>query len=167
MNAGMSALVLEDSNPMRLLLTECLRAAGVVSVASVETLSEARRAVAHRSYDVALVDVGLDGENGLDFIRHVRLARRHRNRQMAMLVVSGQGDRSVVEAARDAGADGFLVKPVSSITISTTVKRLIAAPRNYIESADYYGPDRRRRVDPNYLGPERRQSGDQETFEID
>jgi DNA-binding response OmpR family regulator len=83
---------------------------------------------------------------------------------MPMLVISGQGQRQTIEAARDAGADGFLIKPVSTGAVAAKVKRLLWERQPYIESDSYFGPDRRRRRDDAYEGPERRGLS---TFEID
>jgi hypothetical protein len=32
-------------------------------------------------------------------------------------------------------------------------------PRAFIKTKNYFGPDRRRNVNPNYIGPERRKGG--------
>ena len=36
---------------------------------------------------------------------------------------------------------------------------VIANPRPFIKTKTYFGPDRRRNVNPNYAGPERRKGG--------
>ena len=36
---------------------------------------------------------------------------------------------------------------------------IVANPRPFIKTRSYFGPDRRRGVNPNYQGPERRKGG--------
>lgn len=157
--ANLNALVLEDNPHMRLLLTEVLRGIGVENVAAVASVTEAKTELREKPFHFALVDVGLEEENGLDFIQDLRRDRYNRHRYMPTIVVSGQGQRNVIEAARDCGADGFLIKPVSLGTLGAKVRQVLAQPSRYIESADFVGPDRRRRQDPNYRGAERRGRG--------
>jgi DNA-binding response OmpR family regulator len=162
----LNALIVEDNPHMRLLLSELLRQFGAERIASAANVSEARNHLDVHSFDLGLVDVGLDGESGLDLIRGLRLEPRSRHRRMPILVVSGQSQRATIEAARDAGADGFLVKPVSDAALRSRIKRLITEPCAYVEAPTFFGPDRRRRHDPNYRGPERRGVQD-DTFEIE
>lgn len=165
MKLNVNALVIEDNPHMQLLLGEMLRGLGAGKVATVANLSAARDEMGWKRYDVALVDVGLGAESGLDFVESVRRDRRSVHRRMPMMVISGQGQKSVIEAARDVGADAFLVKPVSRGAVVEGVNRLIFEPRPYVESSSFFGPDRRWRRDRNYKGPERRGGGS--TFELD
>jgi two-component system chemotaxis response regulator CheY len=36
---------------------------------------------------------------------------------------------------------------------------VVANPRPFIKTKNYFGPDRRRNVNPNYIGSERRRGG--------
>jgi hypothetical protein len=63
-----------------------------------------------------------------------------------------------VEAARDAGVTEFCAKPVSAAELYRKVRVAINAPRSFIRTPLYFGPDRRRRDDVSYDGKERRES---------
>lgn len=143
---------------MRLLLTEMLREARIERVTAVDTVADARHALDAGQFGVALVDIGLGPGSGLDFIRALRADRLHPHRRMPILVVSGQNDRASVQAARDCGADGFLMKPFSCADFITRLNMVLHSRIPYAESATYFGPDRRRGPDPFYRGPERRQA---------
>ncbi len=151
----MRALVLEDNAYMRRLLTEVLREIGV-QTQGCASINEARHELIARDFDFALVDIGIPPENGLDFIRQVRADRKARQRQLPMLVLSGQSQRAMIQAARDAGANDFLIKPVSIGALQTRLNRVLRSPEAFIESEDYYGPDRRRSNNEFYTGIERR-----------
>jgi len=61
-----------------------------------------------------------------------------------------------VEAARDAGVTEFCAKPVTAAEMIRKVAAVIDHPRHFVRSETYFGPDRRRRQDPNFSGQERR-----------
>lgn len=161
MRAHASALVLEDNEHMRFLLSQLLHELDIEQVDAVASIEEAQARVEFLTYDFALVDVGLRGESGLDFVRGLRLNAQHPSRRMPMIVVSGQNQAGIIGSARDAGADGFLTKPISQGALASRVKRVLDLPRRYVECADYYGPDRRRGPNPAYRGPERRRRDDE------
>ena len=51
-----------------------------------------------------------------------------------------------------------MAKPVSARALWQRIEAVLERPRAFIRCATYVGPDRRRRSDPNYAGPERRVS---------
>jgi DNA-binding response OmpR family regulator len=70
-------------------------------------------------------------------------------------MITGHTSPERVHAARDAGVNEFLAKPVSSKSIMARVISVIENPRPFVRTKAYFGPcRRRRRVD--YHGPERR-----------
>jgi DNA-binding response OmpR family regulator len=71
-------------------------------------------------------------------------------------MITGHSERSRVSAARDAGVNEFLVKPVTAKSLMERLTLIVNKPRNFVKSKNYFGPDRRRRPDPNYGGSERR-----------
>ena len=125
MQAGLSALIVEDNAQMRLLLSEVLREAGVPNIATAGSVGEARQRCQYGGYAFALVDVGMGGESGLDFIRGIRRDPLHPSHRMPMLVVSGQAQRATIESARAAGANGFLVKPVRAADLMEKLEKLL------------------------------------------
>jgi DNA-binding response OmpR family regulator len=71
-------------------------------------------------------------------------------------MLTAHSDKPRVEAARDAGATEFCAKPVTATELLRKVGAVINHPRPFVRSDGYVGPDRRRRDDPDYEGPERR-----------
>ena len=62
-------------------------------------------------------------------------------------------------AERDSGLKVWSKSGGSPVTSADMLKKVAAVidhPRPFIRSDDYFGPDRRRRDDPAYAGPERR-----------
>lgn len=149
------ALILDDDRQMHAVFSVLLREQGY-DVIGCENAEDANNHLARLSFSVALVDIGLSGDDGLAFVRALRCDRANVNRRMPVLVVSGQNGRSIVESARDGGADAFIAKPITADTLLTALQRIARRRRPFIDAKKYCGPDRRRGRDPHYAGPERR-----------
>src|SRR5512137_254348 len=76
--------------------------------ADAGTLAEARRSVTARRFDAVLLDLNLPDGNGLEWIRSLR----EEQPEIAIIVITGQGDVPTAVEAMRLGADNFLVKPV-------------------------------------------------------
>ena len=72
--------------------------------------------IAEGSFDAVLMDMVLPGINGIEAIRRIRKLSAPHGR-IAIIGVSGRGEDEA--ASREAGADGFLVKPVSPRALAT------------------------------------------------
>lgn len=77
------------------------------------------------------------------------------NRFLPIVVMTGYNSAECVKRARDAGMSEFMLKPFSAMVVQSRLKGVVQATRFYVESDDYFGPDRRRRRDA-WEAPERR-----------
>lgn len=106
---GLTVLVVEDSRfaceAMRLL---CLRSGARLRRA--DCLRSARRHLMSYRPSVVIVDLGLPDGSGLDLIREIA-ARQPR----VPVILATSGNAEGEEPALDAGADGFLPKPIESL----------------------------------------------------
>jgi DNA-binding NarL/FixJ family response regulator len=98
-------LVIEDTPHDREVIRRVVARAGHESV-GVTDASEAFAMLKNERFDVALVDLGLPGTDGIAALRQLRRS----NPELRLLVVSGWDDRAHVIGAVAAGADGYLVK---------------------------------------------------------
>ncbi len=74
--------------------------------------------IAESAFDAVLMDMVLPGISGIEAIRRIRQLRPPHGR-IAIIGVSGRGDDEA--ASRAAGADAFLVKPVSPRALATAL----------------------------------------------
>ena len=63
--AGLRVLLVEDEPIVAMLAEDMLDAIGCMVVATAATLADAQAALASTTFDVAIVDLNLDGEDGL------------------------------------------------------------------------------------------------------
>src|SRR6185436_20019100 len=78
--------------------------------------------VAEGAFDAVLMDMVLPGINGIEAIKRIRALAPPPGR-IAIIGVSGRGEDEA--ASRAAGADAFLVKPVSPRALATALLEAI------------------------------------------
>lgn len=97
-----------------------------------------------------------EADEGLDLMRFMRRSPDSPDTRMPIVACSPRRDFATVNAVINAGGHEYVLFPVSGDAL---LKKIIAARqanRVFIEQPDYVGPDRRRRDDKTYRGPERR-----------
>jgi PAS domain S-box-containing protein len=102
-------MIVEDNTDSRELLCELLEQAGfecraaATGAAALEVIEDFRP-------DVAVLDLGLPGMDGFELARHIRGDARAGT--MILIALTGYGQAADRAAAREAGFDEHLVKPV-------------------------------------------------------
>ncbi len=111
---GQTVLVVEDSrfacDAMRLL---SLRSGARIRRA--DSLKSAARHLSTYRPSVVIIDIGLPDGSGLDLIREIAGSN-----QRISVILATSGDDVMEGAAMEAGADGFLPKPISSLAAFQT-----------------------------------------------
>ena len=149
-------LLVDDNHHMRVLLTEILRAIGVKHVYEAADGSEALQVMRRAPVDIIITDFAMSPVDGVDFVRLLRNSPDSPNALCPVIMVSGHSTERRVGEARDAGVNEFLSKPVTARGVLERSGQIIDHPRPYVRSSEYFGPDRRRKDDPNYNGVRRR-----------
>jgi CheY-like chemotaxis protein len=149
-------LLVDDNHHMRLLLTEILRAIGVKEVFEAPNGAEALRILGKSPIDIVMTDLAMQPLDGIDFVRRLRNAANSPNPMVPVIMITGHSTLRRVAEARDVGVTEFLSKPVTARGVIERITRVVERPRPFVKTQSYFGPDRRRRDDPNYPGPYRR-----------
>jgi two-component system chemotaxis response regulator CheY len=114
--AAPRVLVVDDSSLVRLYYHEALTRAGFAVEQAINGL-EALEKVLAASFDLIIVDVNMPRMDGLAFLHRVR-ATQAPTSTVPALVVSTEAGTQDAEAARQAGANFYLVKPVSQADVA-------------------------------------------------
>ena len=113
-------LVADDDRVVLLTLSEGLREAGFEVVEARDGL-QALALCRSETPDLALLDIRMPGLDGLE------LARRLRDEtDVPFLFLSAYGDEALVRRAVEAGALGYLIKPLDVVAILPTLRTALA-----------------------------------------
>jgi CheY-like chemotaxis protein len=152
----LNVLLVDDSKSMRSLIRVILQAWGITNIYEAEDAETAFNRLKEFAIDVILVDIMMKPMNGIEFTKQVRNAEDSADPFVPIIVISGYTERERVLAARDAGANEVMTKPITAKALYSRLVEVIEHPRPFVRAPDYFGPDRRRAHDSNYDGPERR-----------
>lgn len=151
-----TVLVVDDNSHMRSLLKELLKSIGVNEIREAADPVDAFELMRTNVIDILLVDLSMPMIDGVEFVKMIRTGEDSPNKFLPIIMVTGHSERSKIEAARDAGINEFLVKPINAKSLMMRLQAVINTPRQFIKSTSYFGPDRRRGQADNYDGPWRR-----------
>jgi CheY-like chemotaxis protein len=155
--SGLRLLLIDDSRSFLSLLTDVLHGFGIREITRTSDAIEAFEIIGREALDVALVDYEMPLINGIEFANMVRTAPDSRNKFLSMILLTSHCSRKVVMESLKAGFDDFLAKPMRPDHLRQKLTQLTQNPKNYVLTpSGYFGPDRRRRTDPQFGQEERR-----------
>lgn len=155
---GTTALVVDDDDSIRFVLTKTLEGLGI-EVTAVDDGAEVLALVSRRHFDLLVIDLHMPGMNGFGVLRRIRqsgsgtLPRPRTAPGVPILVVSAESEAATVANARRLGASAQLSKPVDIDAFEAAVLALlgraapasVAAPDAAATTPDA-GPARSQRV---------------------
>ncbi len=149
-------LLVDDNAHAINLVKAMLRGFGSDRLDDAQTISAAKMRMKANPADIVILDYMMGTEEGVTFARWLRNDPESPNQFVPIILLTGHADVTRIKAARDAGVNEFCIKPVTPADLMKRIVTVINQPRAFVRSGTYFGPDRRRRDDPNYKGPERR-----------
>ncbi len=118
-----TVLLIDDSKPQLLNSRFTLERGGF----AVETVSDPLQAIERifvTQPDLIITDVNMPGKDGITLVREIR--RMLQFRSTPLLVMSTDSQKHLFEQAREAGATGWLMKPVRQEDLLATVVKLLS-----------------------------------------
>jgi CheY-like chemotaxis protein len=122
--ATKSVLVVDDS-PENLKLILVILAASGYELTTASDAHEALRILSQRHTDLILLDLQLPGMDGLELTR--QLKAQPQTRSIPIVAVTAYAMKGDENKAREAGCDGYIVKPLDKRLLRSVVK-------SYLES---------------------------------
>jgi two-component system, chemotaxis family, chemotaxis protein CheY len=163
-------LVADPSDLYRELFRRLLYGFGAKRVLEASDVATARRLMVDRGVDFLICAADLPGAgapgagSGVDFVRAIRLDPRHPLRSIPMIITMGTARRLSVGQSRDSGVNFVLSKPVAPVVLYDRINWIARRPRQFWESATYFGPDRRFR-ETDFDGMPKRRLSDEDVGE--
>jgi DNA-binding response OmpR family regulator len=115
-------LVADDDDDILLLVTTRLKRDGF-DVIEARSGDEALALAQARRPDVAVLDVGMPGLDGLEVLERIRADDTLRG--MRVLLLTAKAQESDVRRGYDRGADAYVRKPFSPTELSARVRALL------------------------------------------
>lgn len=159
----LSVLLVDDQPFFRATLAEILRALDVNQIHTAENGAMGIEAAKALDPDMIFADWNMPDMDGVAMTRAIRRGALRR-RDIPIVLITGRNRQSDILEARNAGVDEILIKPINVRGVQERLALAIGKPRPFVESLTYVGPCRRRRENPNYLGPRRRMSDPLDVF---
>jgi len=126
-----------------------LSSLGVKNITEAEDTSAALKEAQDPNLDMIICSWLMDVIEGPEFVKMIRCGENSVNPYIPIIMMSAFTERYRVIAARDAGVNEFLAKPVSPMSLYQRIVSIIEKPRPFIRTPSYFGPCRRRKT----LGP--------------
>ncbi|HWE93878.1 MAG TPA: response regulator [Tepidisphaeraceae bacterium] len=110
-------LIVEDDTLVGMGLRAHLEKLGHEVIAQASTAAEAQAIYRDKHPDIVLMDIRLNGVDGIDLAGMLLKERR-----APMIVISAFSDKELIERASVAGVFGYLIKPVSAESLQAQIE---------------------------------------------
>jgi CheY-like chemotaxis protein len=140
-------LIVEDHAFTRLLIKEVLQSLGCQqgNIHEAEDGSSGLKALQDNRADLIICDWQMEPMDGLTFVRKLRDPEMSKNPFVPIIFCTAYTDRDLIQRARDTGVTEVMTKPITVKAIESRIKAIVEQPRPFVDSTQYFGPDRRRR----------------------
>ena len=149
-------LLVDDMKPMLTLTKSILTTFGFTHIFTAQNGEEAFNLLCKHDPDFIITDWIMEPMDGVQFTKKVRTDPRSPNPYVPIIMMTGFSSKLRVEGARDNGITEFLVKPFTAQDLYARVFQIIEKPRKFVDTGEFFGPDRRRKSGKGYEGPRRR-----------
>ncbi len=106
-------LVADDSSTMRKIILRSLNAVGVIDITEAADGDEAIKLFGGGGFNLVLTDWNMPGKSGLEVIQAIRTT----NKEVPIIMVTTEAEKSRVLEAIQAGVSDYLVKPFTADTL--------------------------------------------------
>lgn len=153
-------LIVDDNNQSLEVIMAILMGFGVNKSTKCNSAADARKALASRTFDLAIIDCEMPEEDGFSLVRHIRSDPNMQNFTVPVLMMSAITSQTRVETSRDTGANFCIAKPVSPTTLLDRMLWIARSNRTFISDPGYMGPNRRFHTVPLPEGMSERRNSD-------
>lgn len=153
-------LVADPSSYISMLLHSMLRGFGSNKVLDVRNSNGVLQTLTGQKIDILICDIQLPPHGGLSLTRAIRGKSDNEHRTIPILMMSSDSRESTIKRVRDTGANMVIAKPISPASLYDRLSWIAFHPRKFVDTENYFGPDRRFKIEgyPNGIG---RRKGDQ------
>ena len=115
-------LVVDDSSTVRQQVATALKPAGFVILEAADGQEGLAAVDSNRDIAMVVCDVNMPNMNGLEMVEKVK--SKPENKALPILMLTTEGQPSMIKRAKAAGASGWIVKPFDASQLVQTAKHL-------------------------------------------
>ncbi|MHC4295091.1 MAG: response regulator [Planctomycetota bacterium] len=119
-------LVVDDNEPMRLLLRKHLGDLGIGTVRTAVDGMEALKLIAEQRPDLIITDQQMERLDGLHFVWELRTSSDPKLKDIPVIMMTAYTAAELLQEAVKAGIDDFLAKPISKETLSERILMVLS-----------------------------------------
>ena len=112
-----------DDKDMNLMVVKSLLRRTMIRVDTAESAAKAYEKYEAEDYDLVLMDYMMPDVNGIEAMKHLREIDAGKNRHVPMIVLTADATRSSREKFMAGGFDDYLLKPIDSSLLESTLIR--------------------------------------------
>ena len=120
-----TVLVVDDSSTVRQQVSLALKQAGFNILEAADGREALATIESNRGIAMVVCDVNMPVLNGLEMVEKVK--SRPENRALPILMLTTEGQPSMIKRAREAGAVGWIVKPFDANQLVQAARHLTKA----------------------------------------
>lgn len=125
---NITILLVDDEEAIGEFITR-IAAEARASVLCALSIATAKQVCAQNNCDVAIVDMMLLDESGLDLIRHLQQAYPH----MAIIAITGNDNAAIAHALEEARIQSVLIKPFSAAQVRFSICKELSRRRQLLK----------------------------------
>ena len=118
-------LVVDDSPTIRQQIGRALTEAGFEVIEATDGVDGIDKIAADKGIGIVILDINMPRMNGLEMLEKVK--QHADSGHLPVIMLTSEGQKSMIERAKRAGAKGWIVKPFKSELLVGAVRKLIAA----------------------------------------
>lgn len=119
----LKVMVADDTSVSRLLLVDGLNEIGIRNIALACDGEQALQLMMANPCHIVFSDMNMPKLNGLQLLKALR--EFVPTRQCCFILVTGKGDRAMIEAGKTFGLNNFLAKPFTQATLKAAIEAVV------------------------------------------
>lgn len=142
-------LLVDDNAHALTIISHVISSFGGRQLSKCSSAAAAKEVIARGGVDIVLTDAQMPDETGYDLTEWIRKEAADPARFVPIVIITGHTPESDVTRGRDVGANFTVAKPLVPRVLLQRLLWLGQDDRQFVQAANYVGPDRRYKL----LGP--------------
>ena len=119
----LKVMVADDTSVSRMLLVDGLNEIGIKNIVLAADGEQALQSMMAQPCHIVFSDMNMPKLNGLQLLKALR--EYQPTRQCCFILVTGKGDRAMIEEGKKYGLNNFLAKPFTAASLKAAIEAVV------------------------------------------